>query len=466
MITREWGLDPTPGELRTIVEVGHDPAGESGRLRELARATLATRVFVEHHVRQLLDARQLDAERVRETVGRLPEFSEAVDELDVQLRSIEETLAPAEREFLRGVGRTLAPVRDDLVAAWVIAPSLRQLARARGEEEIRAALPTLTDDEVAMLGSVVRPPGGEDPGRFCVNAVLLSAVMRADLALRTPAEEPAATPEENSGEVGDGVSVDDRESWARLARDKIAYHVIAGQLQRQQDTALMAGLTDHAEMVRHTQQSLFATYRELAATLNAGAGELAGPGMADGPDLRRLLEESAAQDALADVQLSQRVSEEELYLDALKGAGPVEVRPASVFTPAYDPGRERLRIRVLSSIAAVLFAACLSVWTMRLGDGSDPSAVPLDEVSDKLILDQAVSVGPMMYAVVSHWSWQDMSEEERLASVRALGLSAANEGYESVYLVDEAHEELAMWSKSDGAKLMGPEASERPDRAS
>jgi len=67
----------------------------------------------------------------------------------------------------------------------------------------------------------------------------------------------------------------------------------------------------------------------------------------------------------------------------------------------------------------------------------------------------------MMYVVVSHWSWDSMSDEERLGSVRALGLSAANKGYDTVYLVDEARQDLAMWSKDGGAQLKQTETAKK-----
>ena len=57
-------------------------------------------------------------------------------------------------------------------------------------------------------------------------------------------------------------------------------------------------------------------------------------------------------------------------------------------------------------------------------------------------------------------------EEERLASVRALGLSAANTGSETVYLVDENREELAMWTSGGGAKLMGSSAADDAEAVS
>jgi len=459
VITREWGVDPTPAELQTIVRVAHDPGAQHGVQRELARAALAARVFVDRELRRLLDCMPLDAERIRETAETLPELSKAVEALDDQLRSIGETADQAERSFLHDVGRILIPIHGALVAAGVIAPHLERLAGAESEEEIRSAVPCLADAEVAVLASVTatEPDPHRDaarsgnPSRLCVDAAVLSAVIRSDLAVLSQEGEADAP-------------VEPQELLERLTRDKVAYYVVAGRLQKQQDTALLARLTDYAETLGAAQRGLSAAYEELAAALSPAA-----PGLGDGQgaivnDLRRLLDESAAQDALAESQWSRRVTAEELYLDALKGVGPPEVTKAPVFAPKYDPKRERFRIRVLSLIAAVLFAGCLGVWATRLGGETDPTAVPLTEMSDTLILDKAIAIGPMMYAVVSHWSWDNMSDEERLGSVRALGLSAANEGFETVYLVDEGNEELAMWSEDQGAKLMGPKATEEsPD---
>jgi len=298
-----------------------------------------------------------------------------------------------------------------------------------------------------------------------MDAVLLSAVIRADLEsleqVSARGDEPDGSPaEENTDtEAEPAAAAIPDELLVRLARDKTAHHVIAGRLQKQQDTALLANLTEYAESLRRTQQNLFGAYRELKAALNVTA-----PGASGEADLELLLKECAAQDALADSQHASRVTEDELYLDALKGVGKSDTKTRSkpLFAPTYDAKRERTRIRVLSTVAAVLFAACVGVWGSRLGGAKDPLAVPVTEMSDTLILDDSYSVGPMMYAVVSHWSWDGMSNEERLGSVRALGLSAANHGYETVYLVDESRNELAVWSKADGARLTGAEVAAGP----
>jgi hypothetical protein len=456
-ITREWALDPTPDELKCIVKIAHDPAGREGLPQELARMVLVARIAVDRVVGQLLDSEQLEVEPIRQTVRYLPELMDAVDALGQRLRADVEDLAPVEREFVQHVADVVFPSRDGLVAAAVLAPRLEQLAQATGEQDIRDSISGLTDAEVAMLAFHVCPAPGDvrasadgDPGWPSTDAVLLGAVLRDDLALlKESADAPGDAPE----------------LLPRLERDKAAYHVVAGRLQKRQNAALLAGLKDYADGLSRVQQRLFAIYRQLAAALNTGtAGNRDGAGEAGeaSADLQLLLDESAAQDDLADAARANRVSDEELYRDALEGVASPQQEPKPLFDPRYNQARERVRIRVLSSIAAVLFVACVVVWTLHLDADADPLAVELTEMSDTLILDEAVSVGPMLYVVVSHWSWDSMSNEERLGSARALGLSAANNGYETVYLVDEKRQELAMWSKSDGAKLMGPQATEEP----
>ena len=63
VITREWGLDPTPKELRAIVQVAHEPAGQ-GSLRDTVRSTLALRILVDRELRQLFDPGQIESARL------------------------------------------------------------------------------------------------------------------------------------------------------------------------------------------------------------------------------------------------------------------------------------------------------------------------------------------------------------------------------------------------------------------
>ena len=241
----------------------------------------------------------------------------------------------------------------------------------------------------------------------------------------------------------------------RLKRDRAAYYGMTARVQCRQDLARALGSTAAAGRLRAAQDRLLAVYPRLAAALNAEPSGHDAPehGVTQTASLEALLAESAEQDARADAEFASRPAKEELYLDALRESDEPARKPAVACEP-YDQGWERLRIRILSSIAIAMLVGCIVVWAQRMTRTVDPLAVPLEQVSDTLILEHARSIGPMMYAEVSHWSWDHMSAEERLSSVTALGLSAQNQGYASVYLVDENREQLATWTATDGAVLI------------
>jgi hypothetical protein len=468
VITREWAIDPTPDELQAIVRVAHDPAGGGGLPRELARATLAARIFVNRAVRKLLEPDALDAERVREVAQTLPSVVRGIDALEEQLCSIGAIVTPDQRDFLKYVADLLTPSRDLLVAAAVLAPYLEKLATATGPTDLHSAFPSLTEDEVGLLafalvpsaGVEANPATGSNAGWLGVEAVILTAVLREDLALLArETDMESASP------------ADVEELTPQMERDRTAYRVVSGRLQSRQSEATLAGLKDYADRLRDVERKLSVAERKLALALDAQAPDTVDDSTrpsAQAADLELLLQESAAQDALADAEWTNRITEEELYLDALDNKTEASRGGArkQVFVSTYDVKRERLRIRVLSAIAVVVFVGCVAVWMTHMRPEKSPLAVDLQQMSDTLILDDAFSVGPMMYAVVSHWSWDHMSVDERLGSVRALGLSAANSGYETVYLVDENRAELAMWTTRDGARLTTRPASEKPGPSS
>jgi len=449
VITREWGLDPTPKELRAIVQVAHEPLGR-GSPRDTARLTLALRIVVDHELRLLLDRGEFESPRLGGVTESVPLLLGAVDALEDQVRAVAEAADPAEREFLLQVGSALIPSRDSLLAAKVLAPHLERLAKATTEEDIRLLAPSMNDEELALLSAASGRGKAVDEGTSGSSPCPVSV---AALVLRTVIEGDLAAWDRNSESGSE--RVDDESLIERLERDRTAYHAVARRLQKQQNDAVLAGLTAYAESLRGIQSSLFSVYRKLTLALHEDA-----PGAAveesveeKAANLERLLAESAAQDALADAELNQRPAENELCLEALKNTETPVPEPASVTKP-YDLRRERLRIRILSSIAGALLLVCAAVYATRMRTYEDPLKVPLAELSDTLILTNATSVGPMMYAVVSHWSWDNLTDGERLSSVRALGLSAQNEGYESVYLVDERNEQVATWTIDDGAKLL------------
>jgi len=444
VITREWGLDPTPAELRAIVQVAHESAGQ-GSSRDTVRLALALRILVDRELRPLFDRGQIESADLAGITESIPLLLQAVEAIEDQLGALAETVDPDERDFLLQVGGALIPSRDSLTAAEVLAPRLELLASAESAEAIRLLVPSMNDEEFELLcaTSAMGPEAGttareSNPCSVCVAALVLRAVIEGDLAAWEETRE-----------------ADPQASIECLERNRTAHHAVSRRLQKQQTDAVLAGLTDYAETLRRIQGSLFSAYRKLTLALSEESDDAAlhEPVEEETADLEQLLAESAAQDALADAEMHTRSSEDELCLDALKKTHEPKGRPNSVIKP-YDRKQERLRIRILSSIAGVMLLVCASVYASRMRGYQDPLKVHLQGLSDTLALSDVTAVGPMMYAVVSHWSWDHLTDEKRLSSVRALGLSAQNEGYETVYLVDEANEQLATWTVDDGAQLV------------
>jgi hypothetical protein len=434
VVTREWGFVPRPEELQTIAKIAHEPIGQ-GSLREMSRATLSLRVLVDQELRELLDAQALDARRLETVAAMLPELQRAVAALEFELRATLETQASAEREFLLQVGNALIPQHDALVAAEVLAPRLAELARAGDDAGLRAVAPELDEQEIACLSRAVRGPGDEEeersgdaPSRVCIDALALATVIHDDLAEWNFALDGA------DADGGAGI----RAIRGRLERTKTAYHVVSNRLQKQQDAALVAGLNGFAEELRRVQHRLFSGYLRLKQVLNTGGRAAEGTGA-----MNRLLEECSNQEARVEVE-----------------QGGIEVRREKS-APALM--RERARLRMLTRIAAVLCAACLVIYAVRHGERpGDALAAPIADLPETMIPAQGVAAGPMMYAEVSHGSWDGMSEAERTRTVLELGQSAAGRGYDSVYVLDEEQRELARWTRLTGVTLARGEGEAGP----
>ena len=327
---------------------------------------------------------------------------------------------------------------------------------------MRSAAPGLNDEEIGLLASAFCPPHPEEPSdegpndvpsRVCIDALALRAVIQDDLA------DWSKVLKECSDEEGAGAAK--VAILKRLKRDKAAYHMVTGRLQKHQDTALVAGLNDFAEELRRVQRGLFSSYLKLAPEINSGGGATADRAKQAGDqvtEVQRLLEQCSAQDALVEADRTKRITKEELCVNALKDVDPAM---AAEITAAAKRNtrvrRERLRLRVLTSVAAVLFGLVVAVYSMKMRRGTDELRVPVAELPETLILSHPVNVGGMMYAQISHWSWDQMDGGERLRSVMELGQSAADQGYDMVYLVNENNEHLASWSKIEGAKLVDRE---------
>lgn len=448
-VTRELEIDPRPEELQAIFRIAHEPADDPA-LRELARTALALRVLAERSVRELFDSPNLSAAGIGRSTLLVSGLLGTADKLETEVQSRIERIGSPQQDYLLEVVDALLPSAEPLIAGMSIAPRLLALVDAAERGDARAAVPGLSEADAALLRTAVSPAKREPEGvgRLAVNAIALRSVIEDDLASwrhLAGADDPESATRRQ-------MLLD------RLKRARTAYRYVARRLQQRQDTALRAGLQPFAEQLRRVQRDLFSTYLKLAPLLNR-------PGEADKPDtgpaesetaadLDRLLRACSLSEKIADAERESHVSNEQLYVSALERMGDGGTR--HVRTRERSPrslAAERRRFKTLAATAIVLLVACVALYAHRLTRERIDLNVAPDDLGVSLELIGATSLGPMLHAQVSHWTWDDLSEADRRKGVEQLGIAAQKRGHVTVYLADENERQLAIWTQLGGAKL-------------
>jgi len=444
-ITRDLDFDPTPEELNAVARLAREaPAGAAG---EMSQGALELRVRAERKLSMVLD-KPLHGPGIQAAARSVAELHREVVLFDAAMQAAIGALGNIEGRFLREIGETLMPSSDALVTASVLAPRLSLFTETNDANDLRSAVPSLTEDEAVRIAALLH--GCEELGngasRASINALALQTILLDDLAAWDGLQE--------------GDAIESRESVGRrLQQDKTAYLVLAQQLQKRQDLALLAGLQDLARELRDAKKDLFAVYTRLAAVLNGAADPESGreedPHALDGAgSVERLLADCRAADAIAEAQRSVRQSTEELFLDALKrdsGQGPVAKKPRR---RRGNLQRERMRMRFLATIAGILVVGCVGVYGSRIGRTSSNSlSIPATELNGPLVVSQALGIGSMMVAETSRFVWDDLADQERITHVESLGVQARAKGFDTVCLTDENRVELALWDAADGVTI-------------
>ena len=452
VITRDLSFCPDPEQLRMIDSMAHGRAGK-GPLRESLRSILALRLVATQAVDELLDATTLDPQRIRRAGELMPPLTTAVRYMEEGVRANVKELPPDDRDCLLQTAQALIPSRESLITGAVLAPRLELLALAGAQDELKAAMPQLTDDDIALvhdfLSSETESTGGAS--RVCINALTLRTIIEDDLV---------------SWEMLHGVSEGNPEatgsrewSLARLERDKIAYDILAEQLQTRQDMALTAGLGEFADELSRVKGELFASYLKLTPALRDASRSTstdAGVESTAQLDMESLLEQCALADNVAEGQ--KKVSTDEVYLNALRGMDGESAPPTPRVVREHNLQKEKRRLRVMIGIAVTLAVIVVIQYGVRLRE-EPPQEVLLDvtDFPGKVLLSDAMAVGPMMYAQVSHFTWDALTEKRRQRRVEDLALIASDRGFEKLWLTDENQRDLATWSKTDGVELVaGP----------
>ena len=453
VITRELKFSPTPEQLQMIDSMAHGKAGE-GPLQESLRSILALRLVATHALEELLNVPELGAERIRQAGELMPSLVTAVRYMEEGVRSGQDGLAPADRDCLLQTAQALLPSRDLLTTGAVLAPRLELLALAGKQDELITAVPQLTDEDVALVRSAVA--SGEDwtdgACRVCINALTLRTLIEDDLASWKMSRDVTQ---------GDPLAPGTREwSLAGLERDRIAYAVLSEQLQLRQDTALVAGLREFADELSRVKGELFSSYLKLAPALRETSGPTdvaSEDDTAPAPlDMESLLEECIQADKLAEAKQSGKVNTDEVYLNALRDlGGEAPVRTTVRQVRKRDVGREKRRLRVMVGIAVILGAIVVLQYGVRLrGAPEEDLRLDVTDFPGKVLLSEALAVGPMMYAETSHFAWDGLTDQQRMRRVEDLALLAGDRGFDKLWLTDENQVHLATWSKNDGTELI------------
>jgi hypothetical protein len=356
-VTRELEFDPTPEELQAIDRLAREsipgPAGE------MSLGALVLRVRAERRVSHVLDA-PLDGPTITGAARTMAELLHEVGVFSAALQAATGALDKDAARFLREVGETLLPSAELVITASVLAPRLSLFRETAAEGELRAAVPALSDSEAARIAATLRGATGssDDTSRAALNALALRTIIEDDLAAWAA--------------IRDGSGLESGESIGRrLQQDKIAYLVLAAQLQKRQDLALVAGLQSLAGELRAAKRDLFATYTRLAAVLNGGTdpgdGASASEEHGSGAEIERLLDECRAADAIAEAQRSVRQTTEELFLDALKTKNAPGSTQRRVRRSLGELQRDRRRMRLLLTVAGVLLLGCVAYYGVRFG---------------------------------------------------------------------------------------------------
>lgn len=454
------GLLPPP-ELLQALERLASPEGDTALASPLARAIMVHRVLTDLEARDFFQPTVLEPDLLGRCASVFPELQRRLEELHHALEWLSEDTGPRERETLEKLAGSLLPERDLLVACAVLAPRLERLARAATNGRI-VSEPWLEDGEIELFSAAIpgRIEQTAEPERALLDAAALRFAILEDLeswSLIRDVGEPGL-PED--GDQAAGSVVQQRENLLEeLRADLTAYRVIAGRLQDRHDELRTAASIEEADRVARAKRDAFAAFTRLTAALREPSRAPASSEASEDPQraeaLARLLEEAER----ADAEAQAGVSEEEVCLDALREVREGRTRGASLPPGVEELRRERRRRRRLIGVAAALLPVAVAVNLLLFLSAPTQPVTDPEVFFTAVPVRQVVPVGAMMVSEVSSVTWGALSESERSRRVERLGRMAVEQGYASVYVVDERGAELATWNGEESAELL-PSAGE------
>jgi hypothetical protein len=460
------GVQPPPELLQALERVA-SAEGAPALTSPLARAIMVLCVLTDLELRDLFLPTVLEPDLLGRCSSVFPELQRRLEEILRALGWLSEDTSPRERETLEKLAGSLLPEGDLLVACGVLAPRLEHLARSAMNGRI-VSEPWLEDAEIELFSAAIpgRIEQTTEPERALLDAAALRYAILEDLEAWSLVQEVGET-REPEGETGTAVLAapiaEHRENLLEeLRADLTAYRVIAGRLQDRHDELHTAGSVEEAASVARAKREVFAAFTELTAALRdprKASGETEKKDDPEGAEaLARLLEEAER----ADTEAQEGLSEDEVCLDALREMRDGRQPGASLPPGAEDLRRERRRRRRLVVTAAALLPVAVAVNLFFLLRAPERQVTDPEVFFTAVPVRQVVPVGAMMVSEVSSVTWGALTEGERRMRVERLGRMAVEQGYASVYVVDESGAELATWKGEDTTELLPPAEEPRP----
>jgi hypothetical protein len=403
-----------------MVKIAGDPE-EDGPRREIPRDLLALRIVTDDHLSVVNGDDTASPETVMAAAGVLRTLEQDLERIERDMAAALPRLAEEDRAYLNELHQQLAPSREKMLTAQVLARFYN--------------LPEQPD----------LPGNGGSPAR---DGSILLHLIGLDLAAWLTARAPG----EGKPEPQDGL-LDCL--WLNLEHDKAAYKLISEGLAARKDKAFIQGSRQEYDDLNRLQRSLFSAYSRLSRVLTAGkdapVGQAGDRVAATVTDLEASIAEAESAAAALNEAKEQR---RDLMDDALRGIRQSRTTAPKLLNYLEKDERDRKRrLRIMGVTTGVLAVAAVVVNLMLMSPAGPAVDLDLEEFSGAMPLKQATAAAELMLAETSSGLWTLWNPAERQEHVQDLVRQAGQKGFISLWLTDETGRPLALWEQGSDPKL-------------
>jgi len=458
LVADTLGMTPSAEMLHALSLLADEETIEEIRNGQ-GRQIVLLRLLVDLEIHALTQHTELNLETLERAIGTIPDLIHRAKAFDKEFDWTGDELGPRDQERLAKLRKGLMPEVDYLQAFAVLVPRVTHLARAAMEGRI-GSMSFLTKEDATLFCNAL--PGASElpPNRICLDATALRWAIQEDLEawdrVRPQPHSEEEVLEDNSKDTAGLFGAEDlrRAILEHLKLDVNAYHVLMKRMQAQQDAARSEGADELVQETSAAQRALFAVYLELTATVRNPAGKAATEDDEEAAAARDRLLREIQEVEDAGMAPSEQVKDEVL-LEALTAMRNHVNEPAAVVIPAgaRRKKQEKLRRYALVATTGILAVVALVVnitFMMESDRAPDPIQVQASQFTSAMPVNKVTAVGPMMFAEVPAWTWEQMSAVERRGKVQEMGRLGEQEGFIGVLLTDDNKKELATWSERNG----------------